>query len=624
MIRPDKITNYDDIDLKLGIKSSLPNPKTTIALLILLWRCSDKPAELVYSQQSNDGNSIVLNENLREQLVNTLNPLYSTTGISDDYFISMINENQLFKSQLESLIVAFELVWKIARIKFTDEVMPASAERTGRKRYPKKVHYTLHMDILDSIISTDEIGYHTVLLNWLGVPLKFESKYDVLLKKALTVFTESAVFKLVDGKKDVIFNLNSVYKKILEIDSSVDINGEAEAKGSLRILKSLLADELNPYLSYSSGTVSAKENIEYYQKRVDTFLALSANRIFEEEKISSETGITESRADYSSSRVTGGCNIILYGVPGSGKSFTIENEYCNDSSRMERVVFHPDYSYSDFVGQILPKVNDEGMITYEFSPGPFTRLLKKAHDNPSIEYYLIIEEINRGNAPAIFGDIFQLLDRDSDGNSQYGISNADIARIVYDGDENKHVRIPSNMYIIGTMNTSDQNVFTLDTAFQRRWNMRMIENDLNKADPEFVNQKILDSDISWKAFVTVINTFILKVNSHLTSSEDKRLGVFFVSEKDLKYNSKEHDNTIPVSERLNAAQENSRFPEKVLKYLWDDAFKFSRDSVFKTNVYLSLNDIISKFKNSKGNERFSIFNEEVFDAFFSPANLSES
>ena len=106
--------------------------------------------------------------------------------------------------------------------------------------------------------------------------------------------------------------------------------------------------------------------------------------------------------------------------------------------------------------------------------------MKKAYWNPEQSFYLIVEEINRGNAPAIFGEIFQLLDRkDEDeidengeilykkGTSEYGITNANIARIVY-GDENHKVRIPANMSILGTMNTSDQNVFTLDTAYLRK------------------------------------------------------------------------------------------------------------------------------------------------------------
>ena len=103
-----------------------------------------------------------------------------------------------------------------------------------------------------------------------------------------------------------------------------------------------------------------------------------------------------------SGRLVQGTNIILYGVPGCGKSHEIKTKYCNDKKYMERVVFHPDYTYSDFIGQILPKTDGEN-ISYPFTPGPFTVILDKAICDPGHMYYLVIEEINRGNAPAFFG-----------------------------------------------------------------------------------------------------------------------------------------------------------------------------------------------------------------------------
>ena len=311
-----------------------------------------------------------------------------------------------------------------------------------------------------------------------------------------------------------------------------------------------------------------------------------------------------------------GRNILLYGVPGSGKSYTIKEEYCNDENRLERLVFHPDYTYSDFVGQILPSVSN-GIVTYEFKPGPFTRLVKRAYENPATEFFLIVEEINRGNAPAIFGEIFQLLDRDESGTSEYGISNADIAKVVY-GDENLKVRIPSNLTLIGTMNTSDQNVFTIDTAFQRRWDMRMIENSFERADPEFSNHPILDTTVSWKTFCTAINKIILDKNVRMTSSEDKRLGVYFVHLSDLVYDENVENITLSEIDRIQAKQNNSRFPEKILKYLWDDAFKFSREDIFEVSQYNSLEAIVRKFSNEKNNDRFKVFKETVYDAFITP------
>lgn len=315
-------------------------------------------------------------------------------------------------------------------------------------------------------------------------------------------------------------------------------------------------------------------------------------------------------------RKTSGENILLYGVPGSGKSWTIQHEYCDVEECMERLVFHPDYMYSDFVGQILPvvKKDDEGKekVRYEFKPGPFTKILKKAYEDPQRSYYLVIEEINRGNAPAIFGEIFQLLDRmdkDKDGfkkgTSEYGITNENIALEVY-GDSERKVRIPANLSILGTMNTSDQNVFTLDTAFQRKWIMRMIKNSFVKH--EYADKPILDTTVSWKQFCEAINEEILRRNN-VTSSEDKRLGAYFVSADDLAYvETQDGDSEKQIIE---AEHKNARFAEKVIKYLWDDAFKFSHPDTFDTRRYKSLETVIETFNASKGNDRFKVYHENL-------------
>lgn len=141
--------------------------------------------------------------------------------------------------------------------------------------------------------------------------------------------------------------------------------------------------------------------LKFYSDNYVDFLC-STKSLFEMEQFLSDTVERE--------RISGGENTLLYGVPGSGKSWTIEHEYCNENSKVARVVFHPDYTYAEFVGQILPDVQN-GEVTYKFSPGPFTSILRDAYQNPANEYILIIEEINRGNAPAIFGEVFQLLDR---------------------------------------------------------------------------------------------------------------------------------------------------------------------------------------------------------------------
>ncbi|GAA8986594.1 hypothetical protein Taitung09_00560 [Helicobacter pylori] len=320
--------------------------------------------------------------------------------------------------------------------------------------------------------------------------------------------------------------------------------------------------------------------------------------VFSENETSS---LSDNKID-ESVRIDGGKNIILYGVPGSGKSYALQRDYCNDNSVLEKIVFHPDYSYSDFVGQIMPSVDDSGIVSYKFNPGPFTNILKKAYHNPQIKHVLVIDEINRGNAPAIFGEIFQLLDRlkhDKDGfkkgSSEYVINNIDIANIVH-SDKNASIRIPSNLWIIATMNTSDQNVFTLDTAFQRRFSMQLIENSFENVDDDFKNMKILDTDITWQKFCTTINEKIAQNNEGLSSMEDKRFGVYFVNIDDLK------------------SKEN--FAHKVIKYLWDDVFKFDRNIIFDTTKFNTLEAVVKNFTKEKGRTQFDIFSDDVKELLF--------
>lgn len=325
--------------------------------------------------------------------------------------------------------------------------------------------------------------------------------------------------------------------------------------------------------------------------------------------------------------------IIFYGVPGSGKSHEIkhklETEYEIPEQQqdvfVERTVFHPEYTNADFIGQIMPKLV-QGKTDFVFKPGPFTSILKKALRDSQNRYVLIIEEINRGNAAAIFGELFQLLDRIDDeskktshdgslntygkGWSEYFVMNSEINNYIRDSDDtfdgkaldingihfsaNTGIRLPPNLSILATMNTSDQNVFTLDNAFQRRWDMKLIENVFGDTEEE-TNQRnaFVDSakQITWEKFQTAINIKIGKMSEDagLSSMEDKRLGCWFVK-------AEKQGNDYIISKDL--------FAEKVLKYLWDDAFKFCREKVF--NGYTNLESLTRDFK---GDKEFSVFKD---------------
>lgn len=265
-------------------------------------------------------------------------------------------------------------------------------------------------------------------------------------------------------------------------------------------------------------------------------------------------------------------NFLLYGVPGCGKSYKVAEEYeskITTEQNKVRVVFHPDYTYSDFVGQLMPVLKkvpneQEEKLQYEFVPGPFTQILDTAYAEPDQQCLLIIEELNRGNAPAIFGEIFQLLDRNDDGKSKYSIYNRDISMALYD-EPNKPIELPPNLTIVATMNTSDQNVFTMDTAFQRRWQMKHIPNrftgeSLDEKTINHVAKHLPKSEISWGAFAQIVNQKMHTANLGFGGTEDKSLGVYFATDNDL--------------------DDAERFAEKVLKYLWDDAFKLGRKELF--------------------------------------------
>ena len=412
------------------------------------------------------------------------------------------------------------------------------------------------------------------------------------------------LWSMVDNGKSYTESINF----ILNSRNSVGIEVPTEAQKYVDCKPIMMLVRWN-FLSisekYSNGIVVKPSVLKKFTNRLRKLKIYNVDKVILDEELNSENNISQ--------RVTGGTNILLYGVPGSGKSHKITTEYCNDESRMERLVLHPDYMNTDFVGQILPVVKENGDITYSFVPGPFTRILKKAIGNPTEHYYLIVEELNRGNAPGIFGEIFQLLDRDKNGTSVYGINNSVIAEEVY-GDKTKQIRIPSNLSLLATMNTADQNVFTLDTAFQRRWTMEMIENDVEASD--YAGYFIADSQYTWSIFNSVVNNQILETSNQTLSSEDKRMGAYFISSKILN---KEYIQELPSNvELLNEFNEkNKRFAEKVLKYLWDDAFKFNRGALFNVNEFASLEAIIKHFTDNKnsGKQRFAIFINDIIDKF---------
>ena len=270
---------------------------------------------------------------------------------------------------------------------------------------------------------------------------------------------------------------------------------------------------------------------------------------------------------------------IYYGAPGTGKSHRIKKQLVEmnvPNENIFRTTFHPDSDYSSFVGAYKPTmkavddkykavVGKDEEIAYSFVPQTFIKAYTQAYKNPNENVYLIIEEINRGNCAQIFGDLFQLLDRDDNGVSEYPIKADSDLRIYLeeelenhpDGIKDGELCLPSNLYIWATMNTSDQSLFPIDSAFKRRWDWEY--EPIKYKNNDWVIE-IAGNKYSWISFQRIINDKIFEA----TSSEDKMLGDYFVK---------------PCNNIISEKQ----FVNKVLFYLWNDVCKDGDGDIFKTD-----------------------------------------
>lgn len=303
---------------------------------------------------------------------------------------------------------------------------------------------------------------------------------------------------------------------------------------------------------------------------------------------------------------------IYYGAPGTGKSQSVD-EFIKSlrvsADRTYRTTFHPEYTYSDFVGQLLPKIRISASgsrdISYEFSKGVFTRALEKAYEDTSKPVFLIIEEMSRGDCAAIFGDIFQLLDRETQGinkgYSKYFINNEIISEDIITISDDK-VKLPPNFNILGTVNTSDQNVYVMDTAFKRRFEWEYISTKPVPSVKPYYNSVdiIIFTDnsgtskvVSWIDLYGTLNKFISDTR-FLGLGEDKQLGQFFIK----------FDSTATVSEQ------KRQLKNKLLHYLWEDIQKssYSSDTFLFDKSLTSYSEIYDAFEDDK-----KVFSDKFLD-----------
>lgn len=306
-----------------------------------------------------------------------------------------------------------------------------------------------------------------------------------------------------------------------------------------------------------------------------------------------------------------GENIIYYGAPGTGKSHTLEKE-SEKFYFVERVTFYPEYTHDDFIGCFMPcmsyiqddttkyisadgtlaKIPGKPVPYYTYVPGPFTNALVAAINNPDKNVLLIVEELNRANAAAVFGEVFQLLDRQDSGESKYSISISNeyseyLSSEIKTYSKGQKIKIPHNLTICATMNSADQGVNPLDSAFKRRWTFEYVPIDFSKANHKDYGIDYAKKKVTWEVFATTINEKLKGKDIN----EDKHLGQYFITETEIV--------------------DSYKFASKILLYLFDDVLKFNRRGFFKN--YKTFSDLLTAFKDGK----------EVFEFTFEYVTASE-
>lgn len=299
-------------------------------------------------------------------------------------------------------------------------------------------------------------------------------------------------------------------------------------------------------------------------------------------------------------------NRIFFGAPGTGKSYLLNQQLkqCIEEyeAKFERVTFFPDLYYSNFFGAYKPCSDDKGRIIYKFIPGPFLRLLVDSYKNPS-PHILVIEEINRAKAASVFGELFQLLDRNEEGISEYGVTISEDVRKYFDdnlkGRDIKELKLPSNFYIWATMNSADQGVYVLDAAFKRRWTFEYLPIDSKVPPAQGVIYVKGDSNkLIWDKLRKSINKVL---SEEVRVNEDKLLGAYFLNKSELE-----------SAEKFNSAMKN-----KVMMYLFEDVAKGFRQQVFSGDC-----SRLSKLQEQYDNIGIKIFADSILNEYES--NMSKS
>lgn len=484
--------------------------------------------------------------------INDTNASYRTPNAGDAKNTDLFLDNEhyeLFRDAGEQITVRFNKENLQKAILFIASILPRKYDNSAIHR-TEPFSSTFVFDqlaLLDAFFSIDGIKVEARTQTW-------NSRKDVMKKS---------------GEIDNRFYFNGLLEDVTYI------NNKGEHKTAKFTIRNYLAG------GYSDLHIKKADNGIFDVWVTNTFEYKDDGKESRYEEVD-KTSTSDSRQQ------------IFYGAPGTGKSHRIKEQLRALNVPKEnifRTTFHPDSDFSTFVGAYKPtmkrqyrydgkvkakyyedddlagakkdEVIIDKVIQYDFVPQTFIKAYVRAYQTNE-NVYLIIEEINRGNCAQIFGDLFQLLDRDENGVSEYTIkADADIRAYLEDvlgcdseGIKDGELCLPSNLYIYATMNTSDQSLFPIDSAFKRRWDWEYEPIKYKNADWVI---DINGNQFSWTSFQKEVNNRIFES----TNSEDKMLGDFFV---------KPYDGIITEKLLLN----------KVLFYLWNDVCKDGDGDIFKT------------------------------------------
>lgn len=485
--------------------------------------------------------------------INDTNASYRQLSAGDAKNTDLFLDNEhyaLFKDSGEQITVRYNKENLSKAILFIASILPRKFDQSSIhcKISYSKDFVTDQLALLDALFKENSIPVETTTQIW-------NARKDVLQK---------------NGKVDSRFYFNGLTKDVAFTDHS-----------------GMLCDSKFTIRNYLAGGYSDL----HIKKANDGIFDVTVTNVTTPYDDGKENGLENTSIIADSHPI----QKIFYGAPGTGKSHTVDTEYVK-GNKCFRITFHPDTDYASFVGCYKPKMGgDTGEdITYSFVPQVFLNAYTYAWNHPDEPTYLVIEELNRGNCAQIFGDIFQLLDRQKTvhpGYSKYTINaDSDIATYLSGELEDKEhyekaiceiyglkefdfsiLALPSNLNILATMNTSDQSLFPIDSAFKRRWEMEYV--GVNYADAEQFSVKIDDAHkYSWADILKGMNRYI-KQEKHSTN---KILGNRFVQADE------------------NNVFSSIVFRDKVLFFLFNDVFKDEdefRTSFFGGNDTLYFEDL---------------------------------